>query len=142
VVQSHASNIYSLLSDVQSDLISHMDTTGVNLNASVMSDLRSAIAVGGTGLSPSDISDIASAIIAGLAGGGAQQCVFEVYDNGNALDGVDVWITTDILGTDIVARGYTNALGKVTFYLDPGTYYVWKSLSGYTFVNPESKTVT
>ena len=62
VVQSMASDVYSLLSDTDSDLRSLLTTTGVQLNASTMSDLRSAIADGG--LSASNISDIASAVYA------------------------------------------------------------------------------
>ena len=61
--QSRVSDIYSLLSDFQSDLISHLDVTGVGLNASTMSDLRSAIDAGPAAtVTASDISDIASAV--------------------------------------------------------------------------------
>ena len=60
VNQSRVSDIQSFLSDFQSDLISHLDTTGVQLNASSLSDLRSAIAA--TELDASDLSDIASAV--------------------------------------------------------------------------------
>lgn len=58
--QSRVSDIQSFLSDFQSDLLSHLDTTGVQLNASTISDLRSAIAA--TELDASDLSDIASAV--------------------------------------------------------------------------------
>jgi hypothetical protein len=67
VIQSHASNIYSLLSDAHSDLLSVLGTTGVQLNASVMSDLRSAITATTFTLSASDLSDIASAVRGTLA---------------------------------------------------------------------------
>lgn len=85
VVQSHASNIYSLLSDVQSDFQSRVPkrvatdsqlsalvsdvisalAAGVPVSASDMSDIRSAIAAGN--LTASDISDIASAVALVLA---------------------------------------------------------------------------
>lgn len=58
--QSRISDVQSFLSDFQSDLLSHLDATGVGLNASTMSDLRSAIAA--TELDASDLSDIASAV--------------------------------------------------------------------------------
>lgn len=57
------------------------------------------------------------------------------------LDGVDVWVSTDSGGNNLVARSTTNAFGQVTFMLNNGSYYVWKRLSGYTFGNPEALTV-
>ena len=61
--QSRISDVYSLLSDANSDLRSLMTTTGVALNASTMSDLRSAINAGPAAtVTASDISDIASAV--------------------------------------------------------------------------------
>lgn len=66
VAQSMVSDIQSFLSDFQSDLLSHVDTTGVGLNASTMSDLRSAINALTVTIGASDISDIASAVVAGL----------------------------------------------------------------------------
>ncbi len=51
--------------DVESNLLSFLATTGVQLNASTMSDLRSAVAAVTVNLTASDISDIASAVLAG-----------------------------------------------------------------------------
>lgn len=71
-------------------------------------------------------------------GAGSISWTITVDDGSNPLDGVDVWITTDASGNNLVARGLTNALGQVTFMLDAGTYYAWKQLAGYTFTNPQS----
>ncbi len=65
VIQSMTSDLQSKLSDVESNLLSFLATTGVQLNTSVMSDLRSAVAGITFSLSASDISDIASAVLAG-----------------------------------------------------------------------------
>jgi hypothetical protein len=71
VNQSSVSNIYSLLSDFNSDFQSRVPkavatnsqlAAGVTLTASDMSDLRSAITAGGGTLTDSNISDIASAV--------------------------------------------------------------------------------
>jgi hypothetical protein len=62
-------------------------------------------------------------------------------NTGTPLQDVDVWLTSDIAGTTIVARSLTSPSGLVTFRLDAGTYYVWKQKSGYTFTNPEVLTV-
>lgn len=50
-----------------------------------------------------------------------------------------VWVTTDAIGANIVAGSLTtNALGKVTFYLETGiTYYIWAHKSGVNFSNPQ-----
>jgi hypothetical protein len=59
----------------------------------------------------------------------------------NPIDGVSVNVTTDELGTNIIAQGVSNALGQVVFYLDPGTYYMWSYRSGYMFANPDTEVV-
>lgn len=59
-----------------------------------------------------------------------------------AIPDVDVWVTSDEAGTDVLASGRTNASGVVTFYLSPGTVYVFRAKSGYSFVNPDTETVS
>ena len=77
-----------------------------------------------------------------IAGAGATTKVYTVVDgDSNPIDGVEVWVTTDIAGSNIIASGVTNALGKVTFYLDSGTYYIWSRKSGYNFTNPDTEVV-
>lgn len=59
------------------------------------------------------------------------------------LGGVEVWVTTDAVGANrVTGTRYTNDLGQVTFELDAGAYYVWRSSSLYDFVNPYQITVT
>ena len=53
-----------------------------------------------------------------------------------------VWLTTDVEGNSIVASGYTDAFGKITFYVDAGTYYVWRRKTGYNFTNPDTEEVS
>lgn len=74
-------------------------------------------------------------------GAGAISWPITLTDGVHVLEGVQVWVSTDAEGTEIVASGYTSSLGIVTLMLDIGTYYVWKSFSGITFTNPESTTV-
>jgi hypothetical protein len=78
----------------------------------------------------------------GASGSGSISWPITIDDGLSPLDGVDVWVSTDSAGTNVVARGYTNTLGVVTFLLDAGAYYLWKQLSGYTFINPEGITVS
>ncbi len=78
----------------------------------------------------------------GSTGSGSISWPITIDDGLSPLDGVDVWVSTDSAGTNVVARGYTDTLGTVTFLLDAGAYYLWKQLSGYTFINPEGITVS
>jgi hypothetical protein len=54
----------------------------------------------------------------------------------------NVWVTTGIDGSGIVASGVTNISGQCTFYLDAGTYYVWRQKAGWNFSNPDTETVS
>jgi len=53
-----------------------------------------------------------------------------------------VWVTTDLAGNNIIARGTTDQYGKVTFWLDAGTVYIWRSKTGFTFTNPDTEVVS
>ena len=54
---------------------------------------------------------------------------------------VDIWVTTDEAGSDVIASGKTDPYGQVTFYLDPGTVYLWRQKSGWNFDNPDTEVV-
>jgi len=62
-------------------------------------------------------------------------------DTGDAITTAKVWVTSDQAGNTVVASGTTDADGKVTFYLDAGTYYFWRSKVGWNFTNPDTETV-
>jgi len=76
-------------------------------------------------------------------GAGAVPFIYTVTDfiSGNPIPGVTVWATNDAQGTQILASGSTDLLGQVTFYLDPGTIYVWRAKRGWDFINPDTETV-
>jgi len=78
------------------------------------------------------------------SGAGATATVITIVDgSSNPLDGVEVWITSDIAGTNTIAGTQsTSSAGTTTFYLDAGTYYVWQQLAAYNFTNPQTLTVT
>jgi hypothetical protein len=77
-----------------------------------------------------------------FAATGAYEKVYTVLDDEeDPIDGVSVWVTTDIEGTNVIASGTTNVFGKVTFYLDAGTYYFWSQKAGYDFTNPDTEIV-
>jgi hypothetical protein len=98
-------------------------------------------------LSGHTVSGSAGAALSSSAacGGGVGSVSYDITvcdSDSNPLDGAAVWVTTDIEGLNVVAGTlYTDALGNVTFMLDPGTYYGWQQLSGYNFTNPTSFSV-
>jgi hypothetical protein len=78
----------------------------------------------------------------GAGGSGAIAKTITITNGASPLDGVEVWVTTDSAGTNVVAGTLsTNSFGQVTFMLDAGNYYVWTQLAGYNFTNPTSITV-
>lgn len=82
--------------------------------------------------------DIDAVVVQSMSlGSGAVSWTVTVNDGANPLDGVEVWVTTDLAGANIVASGTTDALGVVTFLLDAGSYYFFKQLAGFNFTNPE-----
>jgi hypothetical protein len=79
-----------------------------------------------------------------VAGAGAIQWSYTLTNSvgGAPIAEADVWVTTDIAGTNVVASGKTDAFGVVTFYLDAGVHYIWRQKSGWNFTNPDTETVS
>lgn len=75
---------------------------------------------------------------------GAINWAYTLTDNVTALPitNAEVWVTTDSAGLNIVAHGFTNASGVVTFFLDAGTNYFWRQHGSYTFTNPDTEIVS
>jgi hypothetical protein len=79
----------------------------------------------------------------GGAGGGALPFVVTINVGGQPADGVEVWISTDLEGDNIVAGTLTtDAFGVANFMLDAGTYQLWKQKAGVNFTNPEEIVVS
>ena len=81
-------------------------------------------------------------IVSNLGSGGIETTLTIQDASANPIQGVEVWVTTDVGGGNTVAgSAYTDNFGNVTFYLDSGTYYVWKQKPGFNFTNPAEITV-
>ncbi|MDD5048790.1 MAG: hypothetical protein PHH09_07640 [Methanoregulaceae archaeon] len=74
---------------------------------------------------------------------GSETCNYTVYDTDGVtpLSGVKVEVTTGEDGSGHVTTGWTNAFGIATFKLDSGIYYLWRSISGKSFENPDTEVV-
>lgn len=80
------------------------------------------------------------------AGSVSWPVIVTTNDGVTPIEGVAVWVTTDIAGTNVIAGTlYTDALGRINgtvgFMLDPGGYYLWFQRSGWSFANPTAITV-
>ncbi len=69
-------------------------------------------------------------------------------DTGLPIEGVDITITTDVAGNDVVWCGTTDIFGVARDAFDelpclePGVYQFWRQHGGYTFVNPDAEVVS
>jgi hypothetical protein len=81
---------------------------------------------------------------------GASYFTYTVRDTvtTNPIEGVEVWITTDVAGVNVIWNGDTDTFGAARDddgdlpLLDPGTYFFWSQKAGYTFPNPDTEIVT
>jgi hypothetical protein len=79
-----------------------------------------------------------------LVGPGSESVTITVNNSDNQpIGNVQVWISTDAAGNDVIAGTLlTDDFGVVEFLLDPGSYYVWREHPSYVFVNPQALTVS
>lgn len=81
---------------------------------------------------------------------GAIEFTYTVTDSVTTLpiEGVEVWITTDMAGLNVIWNGVTDASGIARDldgykpWLDAGTAYFWSQKTGYTFTNPDTEIVS
>lgn len=86
-----------------------------------------------------EVSSILSIVTPLGAGTGAIQHTVTITDINTSLplEGVYCYVTaTPTYGDDAIASGVTDTLGKITFYLDAATYYLWVQRSDYMGSNP------
>lgn len=77
---------------------------------------------------------------------GAKACTYTLTESDlvTPIADVDIYVTTDLAGNNVIASGKTDAYGimQPKPMLDDGTYYFWRSKSGYNFVNPDTEVVS
>jgi hypothetical protein len=74
-----------------------------------------------------------------LGSGGIATTVVTEDTDDNPIDGVAVWVTSDVGGSSVVAgKLYSSLTGTVTFMLEAGTWYVWRQKGGVNFTNPQA----
>lgn len=74
-----------------------------------------------------------------LGTGSLSKTITIVAHNGNPVPGVSVFVTLDSDGQEEIAGPLlTDDYGKVTFMLNPGTYYAWGNGLNTNIVNPKT----
>ena len=88
--------------------------------------------------------DTDTTIPALVGGGGDTAFTYTLTSDagGAAIPNAHIWITSDEAGLAVIASGYTDQYGQVTFYLDTGIIYVWRTHADYSFTNPDQETVS
>jgi hypothetical protein len=58
------------------------------------------------------------------------------------IEGATVYVSTDSIGNNVIATGETDSNGLVSFDLYEGTFYLWRSKTGFTFTNPDTEVLS
>lgn len=80
-----------------------------------------------------------------LVGPGSRAVTITVTrpDGTTPIEGAAVWVSTDAAGSNVIAGTLsTDTLGRATFSLDNGTYYVWRQATSWNLTNPQTITVS
>lgn len=88
------------------------------------------------------LSDQIDAIDGSYAGSGTGYYTDTIDDGTNPLDGVRVQLYTAPNRVGPAYEAYTNALGVFEMWPDPGVYYRWLDLAGFSFPQDVAVTVT
>lgn len=102
-----------------------------------------AAAIAANAIGASELAaDAVTEIVAGM--GGLDIFIYTLTDgSGNAIEDCLVEAFSDAGMTTIVDYGVTDLYGKVRLNLDsPGTYYLKRTKTDYTFTNPDTETLS
>jgi len=82
--------------------------------------------------------DSIEAVLGTSQGTGSVTVVRSIVDpDGQPVSGVVAQVSTDAAGTNVIRQNLlSDANGKITMKLDPGTYYLWINHYSYTENNP------
>jgi hypothetical protein len=76
------------------------------------------------------------------AGGSVWTYTVTLPDGTTPVADVIVRVCTDIAGTNVIRSSVTNSSGIATFYLQPGTYYIFCEKDGYNFSTYDTEVVS
>jgi hypothetical protein len=147
----------TLATDVQEilDRIGPFDTTGANtifnfFKALARKDAPNPSQMGGTYNTATDSQEALAEKTLVSFPAGAVSLTYTVTDSvtGLPVEGVEVWIATDVAGTNIIWKGNTDVFGVARDssnglpWLDAGTYYIWTQKGQYGDGNPQTLSVS
>jgi len=131
----------------KTDAINNIETDAAAIlgdTDTMEADLKSYILTDVIGADSDTLETLSDQLDVLGAGSGGTEETYIVTDSSTGLpiDGVHVWVSSDLGGANIIWAGYTNAAGQVKYYHDlaAGTpVYLWRELAGYTFDNPDAE---
>jgi len=122
---------------------SDMDDVSTLTAANIWDRLTTALTTAGSiGKLLVDYVNVAVSTRTTLGAGATRRPYTLTDDDGSPIADADVWVTTDVSGNNVIASGRTNSAGVVVFWLDAGTYYIWRQKDGWNFSNPDTEVLS
>ncbi|MDY6834156.1 MAG: hypothetical protein SVY53_05075 [Chloroflexota bacterium] len=89
-----------------------------------------------------DLLDVT--VAGGLWGPGAIEWTYTLTEEGTGtpIPDAQIWVTTDLVGSHVIASGMTDQNGQIKFYLDAGEVYIFRAKAGYNFANPDTEVIS
>lgn len=128
---------------VMTTATSDMDDVSTLTAANIWDRLTTALTTAGSiGKLLVDYVNVAVSTRTTLGAGATRRPYTLTDDDGSPIADADVWVTTDVSGNNVIANGRTNSSGVVVFWLDAGTYYIWRQKDGWNFTNPDTEVLS
>jgi len=126
------------VSDAKDDIITAVNAATPSIDFPTAEEIRQEIDAHST-----KMTSILNAVVEN-AGSGEIAYPYVLTDDATSspIAGATVQVSTDVARTTIVASGTTDVNGSVTFNLDAGTYYFWRTHPNYTFTDPDIEVVS
>jgi len=83
-----------------------------------------------------------SYFIEGMGLGHLWEYILTEANTGYPIQGANITVCLDTAGKSVVTKGITDSSGKISCYLDPGNYFIFRSKSGYIFTDPDIENVS
>ena len=105
-----------------------------------------SLTVDDPGIGTSELEDKVNSLLSIVQGGDGSFLIELTIKlaNGTVVPDTKTTVTTSSISprTGIVTSGTSLAGGIISFYLDPGVYYIWRQKIGVNFTNPKILTVS
>lgn len=106
-------------------------------NLSIYDYFARAYYTGAVVLDVDHVTGTEGLVVCEAGAGAVQHTVIIIDQDSNPIADADVWISSDVDGSTVVADGQSDSNGKFYFWGDTGvSYWVWAQKDGVNFTNP------